>query len=126
MPRPEHAGFTHAVHGGLITTALDEIMAWAVIATTRRAAYSAEITVRFTHPVTVGDSTRLTGEVVMNRRNRLFETRAEIRNGNGVVCATATGKYLPLGPDDVKLALQDFPAGDFKDWLSGTGQEPSA
>ena len=119
LPRPEHAGFTHAVHGGLITTALDEIMAWAVIVATRRPAYSAELTVRFTHPVKVGETTLLVGELVTNRRNRLFETRSEIRNAEGVLCATATGKYLPLGPEDVRLALQDFPSGEFRDWLTG-------
>ncbi len=109
IPRPEHAGFTHAVHGGIITTALDEMMAWAIIASTRKPAYSAEFTVRFTRPVRIGEVTRLRAEVVVNRRNRLFETRGELRNAANEVCAVATGKYLPLNAEDAETALLDFP-----------------
>lgn len=112
IPQPIHAGFAHAVHGGIITTALDEIMAWAIIATTKRPAYSAEFTVRFNRPVSVGDKTLVTGEVTLNRRNRLFETRGELRDSSGNVCATATGKYLALGPEDTEKALQDFAPED--------------
>ena len=83
-------------------------MAWAIIAATKRPAYSAEITVRFNRPVKVGDETLVTGEVTANRRNRLFETRAEIRDSAGNVCASAIGKYLPLSSVETEMALQDF------------------
>ena len=29
VPEVRHAGFSHAIHGGVITTVLDEMMAWA-------------------------------------------------------------------------------------------------
>lgn len=109
IPRAEHAGFTHAVHGGITTTALDELMAWAVIASTRRPAYSAEFTVRFTRPIAIGERTVVTAEVVSNRRNRLFETRGEVRNERGELCAAATGKYLALDETTAREALADFP-----------------
>lgn len=112
VPQAIHAGFAHAVHGGIITTALDEIMAWAIIATTKRPAYSAEFTVRFNRPVKVGDECTVIGEVTLNRRNRLFETRGELRDSSGQICASATGKYLALGPEDTEKALQDFAPED--------------
>lgn len=109
IPRPEHAGFFHAVHGGLITTALDEVMAWAIIASTKLPAYSAELTVRFMKPVLIGESTRVIGEITLNRRNRLFETKGELRNQAGELCAVASGKYLPLPANESAQALLDFP-----------------
>ena len=109
VPRPEHAGFTHAVHGGITTTALDELMAWAIIAAVRRPAYSVEFTVRFARPIGIGETVVVTGEMVSNRRNRLFETRGEVRNQENELCASATGKYLALGEADAEKALQDFP-----------------
>ena len=109
IPRAEHAGFSHAVHGGITTTALDEVMAWAIIATTRRPAYSVEFTIRFSRPILLGDKTVVSGEVVSNRRNRLFETRGEVRNERGEVCASATGKYLALDDATARAALEDFP-----------------
>lgn len=109
IPRPEHSGFTHAVHGGLITTALDELMAWAIIVTTRKPAYSAELTVRFQRPLKVGEKAIVSGWVTANRKLRLFETSGELRNAQNELCATATGKYLPLNAADTQMALQDFP-----------------
>ncbi|MBI1842166.1 MAG: PaaI family thioesterase [Verrucomicrobia bacterium] len=110
IPRPEHAGFTHAVHGGITATVLDEIMAWAIIDSTRRAAYSAEFTIRYQRPIRVGETTEAMGEVTVNRRNKLFETRGEIRNAQGEICAVATGKYMALRDADMESALMDFPA----------------
>ncbi|HAM73125.1 MAG TPA: PaaI family thioesterase [Verrucomicrobiales bacterium] len=119
IPRREHAGFSHAVHGGITTTALDEVMAWAIIATTRRPAYSAEFTVRFTRPILLGERTVVTGEVTSNRRNRLFETRGEVRNERGEICASATGKYLALDPGTALTALEDFPP-EARDYFTGS------
>jgi uncharacterized protein (TIGR00369 family) len=117
-PRQEHAGFSHAVHGGITTAALDEIMAWAVIVATRKPAYSAEFTVRFHRPVKVGSEYRLAGEVILNRKNRLFETRGELKDEHNVLCAAATGKYLPLSEQEARLALEDFSSvRDAADWL---------
>ncbi len=109
VPRTEHAGFTHAVHGGILTTALDELMAWAIIVGTRRPAYSAEFTIRFLRPVLLAERTLVTGEMTGNKRNRLFEARGEIRNSRDQVCAVAQGKYLPMNAADAQAALQDFP-----------------
>jgi hypothetical protein len=40
-PRPEHAGFTGVVHGGILATLLDEIMVWACAVGTRRFGFAA-------------------------------------------------------------------------------------
>ena len=109
IPRPEHSGFAHAVHGGITATVLDELMAWAIIDRTRRAAYSVELSLRYHLPIRAGEVTEVTGEVVVNRKNKLFETRGEIRNAAGELCAVATGKYMALRDEEMASALTDFP-----------------
>jgi len=47
------------------------------------------------------------GELVENRRNKLFEARAELRK-HDVVLADATGKYLPVKGDVLAEMLSDF------------------
>src|SRR4051812_40973160 len=47
IPRSEHTGFKGTVHGGLVSTVLDEIMAWACAVQTKRFAFCAELNVRF-------------------------------------------------------------------------------
>jgi uncharacterized protein (TIGR00369 family) len=116
MPRPEHTGFKHAVHGGLVSTLLDEIMAWACAIQTRKFAYCAELTVRFLLPVRPNVEIVARGEVVTNRRDKLFETKSEIQDLKGTRLATATGKYLPVDKRELSGMADDL-VGDPGYWF---------
>jgi acyl-coenzyme A thioesterase PaaI-like protein len=107
-PCPEHSGFQEVVHGGIISTVLDEIMVWACAVQTRQFGYCAELTVRFQQPLRPGELAIATAELVSNRRNRIFEAKAQIDNSAGVTAATATGKYLPIGPVRREQLLAEF------------------
>ena len=106
--RPEHAGFKQTIHGGLISTVLDEVMVWACGVQTKRFAYCAELTVRFLQSVRPGQELTAIGELAVNRRNKLFEARAELRDRQGADLATATGKYLPVKEGELAGLLDDF------------------
>jgi uncharacterized protein (TIGR00369 family) len=108
VPRPEHIGFKQVVHGGLIATVLDEIMVWACAVATHRFAYCAELNVRFVSPLRPGEEALVTGELAVNRRNKIFEAKADLRDSTGTVLATATGKYLPIKETESKGMLADF------------------
>src|SRR5215471_5404180 len=90
-PRTEHAGFRQTVHGGLIATVLDEAMVWACAVRTARFGFCAELNVRFVRPLTPGQSVTITAELTNNRRGKLCEAGAELRDQSGRVLATATG-----------------------------------
>ncbi len=106
VPRPEHIGFQQTVHGGLIATILDEIMVWACAVQARRFAFCAELNVRFLQPLRPGQETLVTAELVNNRR-KIYEARAELRDAQGGVLATATGKYLPIKPEQAAGMMSD-------------------
>lgn len=106
--RPEHVGFKRTVHGGLTATVLDEIMTWACVVQARRFAYCAELNVRYLQPVRPDQPLVATAELVANRRGRLFEAKAELRDASGTVLAAATGKYLPLKEADAAWMADDF------------------
>jgi acyl-coenzyme A thioesterase PaaI-like protein len=106
--RAEHAGFRDTVHGGLIATLLDEIMVWACAVRTRRFSFCGELKVRFLHPLRPGETATASAELVANRRERLFEAKAELRNAAGLVVATASGKYLPVKPAEAANMVSDF------------------
>jgi acyl-coenzyme A thioesterase PaaI-like protein len=107
-PRREHSGFRETTHGGLIATVLDEIMVWACAVQARRFAFCAELNVRFLQPLRPAQETVVVAELVTNRRNRLFEAKAEMRSGNEVVHAMAWGKYLPIKQEQASVMLQDL------------------
>jgi len=95
-PKAEHIGFKQVVHGGIISTLLDEIMVWACAVQTRRFAYCAELTVRFLMPLQPGQEVAARGELIANRRDKIFEAKGELRDIEGKLLASATGKYLPV------------------------------
>ena len=117
VPQAEHVGFRQTVHGGLIATLLDEIMVWACAVQTKRFAFCAELNVRFIGPVRPNEAVVASGELVSNRRDKLFEARAELRNQAGLALATATGKYLPIKQAEATDMVTDF-IGD-PGWVFG-------
>jgi uncharacterized protein (TIGR00369 family) len=106
-PKPEHVGFKGVIHGGLISTVLDEIMVWACGVKTQRFAYCAELNVRFIRPARVGTDLQLTAWLVTNRRDRIFEAAAELREGE-MLLASGTGKYLPIPDSELPPMLEEF------------------
>ncbi len=107
-PLPEHNGFKQVVHGGIISTVLDEIMVWACAVATRQFGFCAEMTVRFQRPLRPGERAVATAELVANRRDRLFEARAELHHAAGDLLASATGKYLPIQKADLAELAADM------------------
>ncbi len=107
-PKPEHIGFQRVVHGGILATLLDEIMVWACAVGTKRFAFCVELNVRFLNPARPGDEILATAELTANRREKIFEAQAGLRNAKGDVLATATGKYWPIKEAEVAAMAEDF------------------
>jgi acyl-coenzyme A thioesterase PaaI-like protein len=95
VPGQDFVGWSDRVHGGLVATVLDEVMAWASGAEDAWAVTSS-FTVRFHSPASPGESLRAEGWVESQRR-RIYEIRGEIRAGGRLV-AEATGTYLGASP----------------------------
>lgn len=106
--RADCCGFTGVVHGGIVGTVLDEIMVWAASAETKQFAYCAELTIRYLRPTRPGVEVVARGELVENKRGRLFLTRGELRDREGNLLAEATGKYLPIPAEMRASVLADF------------------
>ena len=103
--RREYVGFRRVIHGGLVATVLDEMMAWACGVGAQTFAYCGELNVRFLRPAQPDEEVVARGELLENKRGRLLLCRAELRNSDGELLAEATGKYLPIkkSPTDVEL-----------------------
>jgi uncharacterized protein (TIGR00369 family) len=108
IPGAEHNGFVNVTHGGILATLLDEIMVWACGVETRNFAYCAEMNVRYLSPSRPGESIRARGELVENKRGRLFLARGELLGQAGQTIATSTGKYLPVKDVPFASLLEDF------------------
>jgi acyl-coenzyme A thioesterase PaaI-like protein len=90
-------GWEGVAHGGIVSTILDEVMAWALVAEDNWGV-TARIAVAFRKPVPIGLAIRADGWVTRSRR-RLVETAGRIVDvETGVELATATGTYVAADP----------------------------
>jgi uncharacterized protein (TIGR00369 family) len=96
---PEHlCGWNNLVHGGVLTTIMDEIMNWAAIYLLKRVPMTKSIAVDFLKAVYVGRALQVQGTVLekIGRREVLMEGR--IFNEAGTCCAKATGTLTLFSP----------------------------
>ena len=83
-------------------------MAWTVGVCAQKFAYCAELTVRFLRPIAPGTDMVARGEMIENKRGRLFLVRAEIVNLQGDLMAEASGKFLPLPEEGQRSMRAEF------------------
>jgi uncharacterized protein (TIGR00369 family) len=94
QPDRAYEGYTGILHGGVIAALLDAAMTNCLFAH-GRCGLTAELCVRFRHPV-VSDSLLRLRAYVERASSPLFVLRGELRQA-GQVRATAVGKFLDKG-----------------------------
>ena len=98
-------GWEGIAHGGIVSTILDEVMAWSLVASDNWGV-TARLAVEFRRPVPIATRLRADGWVERSRR-RVVDTAARlIEVETGVELATATGVYVAADPAR-KRELQD-------------------
>jgi len=98
-------GWEGVIHGGILCTILDEVMAWALVGEDNWGV-TARMGVHFRRPVTVGLPIHAEGWITRSRR-RIADTAGQILDAStGARLATATGVYLAAN-DDRKQDLRE-------------------
>lgn len=107
VPNSQHAGYPGLLHGGAIGAVLDEAMFWAASHGTGRMHVSVDLSIRYRRKVLVGETHRVEARLVQTR-STMCKTEASLVDAAGKVCATATGKFMPLPEEDIPRVLADF------------------
>jgi uncharacterized protein (TIGR00369 family) len=97
VPAIHHIGFEGIIHGGVLSTVLDEAMVWAATWSGKRFCVCGELNVRFRQSVAVGKPVRVMAKLSAVR-SRLIETEGTITDLSGKILVESTGKYVPLSP----------------------------
>ena len=94
----DYVGWSDKLHGGIIATLLDEVMAWAP-SSYDSWAVTAEMTVRYRSPANPGERLEAAGRVT-ERRRRIYEVHGEVRGADGRLIAEGRGRYLGATPSE--------------------------
>ncbi|MCP4178607.1 MAG: PaaI family thioesterase [bacterium] len=88
----EKSGWDVIVHGGILSTILDEIMAWAAIYFTNNIILTKTMTVDYKHSVIVNKEIKTVGWVVEQTKKEIT-LKSQLYNHNNILCAEAVGIY---------------------------------
>jgi uncharacterized protein (TIGR00369 family) len=92
VPQKIHQGYKNIVHGGIISTIIDEAMV-KVALMQGLSAVTAEITVRFKNPLMVGERA-VVEAAITNINKRIIETAAKIKKSDETLIAEGHAKLL--------------------------------
>ena len=92
--KDRHQGWEGIVHGGVITAALDEVMAYALGSKGVPVGVTASLEIRFRKPVLIGEKYTLEAEVI-EFHGRKAKLKAVLKKGD-VVHAEGLGIYVIL------------------------------
>jgi uncharacterized protein (TIGR00369 family) len=95
-PGKDYVGWEDKVHGGLLATLLDEVMAWAP-SSYDSWAVTAEMNIRYRSPANPGEEL-FARAWVDQRRRRIYHVRGEVRGADGRIVAEAEGRFLGATP----------------------------
>lgn len=96
QPTESLAGWDRTVHGGILSTILDEIMGWTVIHLLGKIGVTRSMTVEFLKPVSVDSQLTAIGAILERQSDRITLVRGEIRNEDNAVCAQATATFATM------------------------------
>lgn len=94
--QPQHQGYDGIMHGGIVSTLLDEIMARYLYAKGMNAV-TARLEVRYNKPTPIGVPLLLKGRITKSK-GRLYETEGTIELPDGTVTAQGTAKVFVIDP----------------------------
>ena len=93
VPQPVHQSYDGRMHGGLISTLLDETMGNYPYMYEHKVAYTARLEVRFRQPVRIGERIHVITKV-KRREGQLLEMTGQVIREDGTVAAEADGKLM--------------------------------
>ncbi len=86
-------GYEDIIHGGIITTVLDESMAWVNIKETGRMALTKNLKISFYRPVRFDEKYRVES-YVENINENIAYTHAILKDSEGRICAESDGEFI--------------------------------
>jgi uncharacterized protein (TIGR00369 family) len=102
-PSEHYMGFKNILHGGIISSVLDEAMGWAITAHTGKLYVTTELTTKFKRPAPVGQKLIVRANALLQSGNgadgkvkRLQRAEASLSSIEGEIFAEASGNFFEI------------------------------
>ena len=100
-PDKHHVGFDGMTHGGILYSALDDVMAnWLYLQGAR--GHTARCEIRYRAPLAVGDSVQLEGRLISRKTRLAIMEGKALSAASGTVIAEARGSFMIVDQDSAE------------------------
>ena len=106
-----HEGWENMAHGGIISTLLDETMAWAILYFQRAFFVTRKMDLKYVRPVLIGVRLTVCAELVLPVERGKLQVKGELRDEGGRLLVRSKGEFVLLAEE----RLSAVPAGLKKD-----------
>ena len=98
IPESKHQGFKGIVHGGILSSILDEIMGRTAIITRDVMTMTVEINIKYRKKALVGEKIIFAAQMTKDL-GRMIEAQAEARSEDGALLTEAKGKFIVVSKE---------------------------
>jgi acyl-coenzyme A thioesterase PaaI-like protein len=98
-----HEGWQNMAHGGIITTLLDEVMAWTIMYFKRVFFVTRKMKVKYVRPVLIGVPLTIKGKLLKEIKPPYVEAVADIFDDKNQLLVRATGEFVAVPKDKLEL-----------------------
>ena len=103
-----YEGWENMVHGGILSTLLDEVMSWTVIYFKRTFFVTRKIEVKFIKPVLIGTSLTVRGKLADTPESRKIKVTGEILNDQDRILVRGSGEFVLIPEENLPSVSENL------------------
>jgi uncharacterized protein (TIGR00369 family) len=104
----QYEGWEGVIHGGIVSTLLDEVMSWAIMYTKKVFLVTRKMDIKYVRPVLVGTPLTVAGRLMDDSQPPKIRARAEIRDDQGRLLVRSNGEFVEIPKENFSKLTKDY------------------
>ncbi len=104
----QYEGWEGVVHGGIVSTLLDEVMSWAIMYAKQVFLVTRKMDIKYIRPVLVGTPLRVAGRLMDDSEPPKIRARAEIRDDQGSLLVRGHAEFVEVPKENFSGVPEDY------------------
>jgi len=101
-PQEHYQGWIGTMHGGILSTIIDEIAGWVVFRKLQTSGMTTRLDVKYKHPVLTSENQLTVVAHIREQHRQMVFIDAKIMNSQGEVCVEGSAIYFAFAQDKAK------------------------
>ncbi len=112
QPKEKFQGYNSVLHGGIISTLIDEIASWYVFTKLKTSGMTSKLEVRFKKPVLINGGRLTLRARLAERKRNLAYIDVRLYNSQNELCSEGEAVYFILPKEKAKEMLLRYPVSE--------------